>query len=75
MERPPILHPPRRSRRPCLDDAALARLSDPTLSKDDWAWTVAHLFVCDRCYRRYTGKSASARAPEPSDQPAGRAGH
>jgi len=68
MERP-ILHPPRRSRRPCLDDAA------PALSKDDWAWTVAHLFVCDRCYRRFTARLEGARAPEPAGQPAGHARH
>jgi hypothetical protein len=73
MERPPLLHPPRRSRRPCLDDAALARLGDPTLSKDDWARTVAHLFVCDRCYRRFTARFEGAGAPEPADQPAGHA--
>jgi hypothetical protein len=54
MEGRPILYPPRRPRRPCLDDAALARLRDPSLSTDEWAWTVTHLFLCDRCYRRYT---------------------
>ena len=73
MEGRPILHLVRSRKRPCLDDAALARLGDRTLSNDDWAWTVAHLFVCDSCYRRFTARSASARPPEPSDQPAGHA--
>jgi hypothetical protein len=50
----PIAVPARSHRRPCLDAEALSRFLDGKLPRNDWARALAHVTLCDRCYRRCT---------------------
>jgi hypothetical protein len=48
------------SNRPCLSSEAIAASMAGTADNHELAWTLTHLFLCDRCFQRYR---ASARAP------------
>jgi hypothetical protein len=51
------------SNRPCLSSEAIAASIAGTAGNDELAWTLTHLFLCDRCFERYRSLRADRGEP------------